>query len=88
MDTVNLKSRNGETPLFVASTYGQAAVVTLLLRCGADPKATNKEGFSSIHAAARGNHPGVVKVTSSLSNDALITILKDSSRIWSNKCTA
>lgn len=43
---VNVRTRQGWTPLMAAGSTGQPAVMRLLLRRGADPYATDKEGNS------------------------------------------
>lgn len=50
-------------PLRLACFLGHAAIVTELLRHGADVNAANGEGSGGpIRMAARGNHPGIVEL--------------------------
>lgn len=45
------------TPLMAAAAGGHAAVVALLLRCGADPSRRDRHGRSAAHhARAAGHH--------------------------------
>jgi len=43
----------GETPLMYAAAFASDGLVEYLLKNGADPKLTNKEGLSAIHFAAK-----------------------------------
>lgn len=49
---VNAKAFNGWTPLHVAATEGHAGVATVLLKAGANPRATDGEGRTP-HAVAK-----------------------------------
>jgi ankyrin repeat protein len=42
---------SGNTPLYIAASFGREDVVGLLLEKGADPNIVNLEGWSPLHAA-------------------------------------
>jgi len=54
-------NRYGVTPLFLAATNGNAAIVDALLKSGADANAVLPEGQTVMMAAARTGTPAVVK---------------------------
>lgn len=54
---VNLPSKGDEGffPLHFASFHGNAKLVKLLVRCGADVHVRNKQGINMLHVAAQGD---------------------------------
>src|SRR5207244_9567041 len=50
---VKLANRYGVTPLYLASTNGNAAMIELLLKAGADPNSALPEGETALMTAAR-----------------------------------
>ena len=54
------RSAFGATPLMIAARNGHINVVRLLISHGADPLASDFEGFNALHAAAKGGRPEVV----------------------------
>ncbi len=50
---IDAESPNGSTPLMMASMYGSAEAVKLLLDEGADPLLTNQQGLTAIQFAQR-----------------------------------
>lgn len=57
-DILNVRS-NGKTALQVASHEGHLAIVTHLLRAGANVNASDSDGDTCLHYAAFGNKPEV-----------------------------
>ena len=53
---------DGQTPLHLASKFGQQSVVGLLLELGASIDCTDDYGQKPIHLAAQSNKPEVVQV--------------------------
>ena len=45
------ETESGNTPLYVAASFGREEVVALLLEKGADPNIVNREGWSPRHSA-------------------------------------
>jgi ankyrin repeat protein len=59
--TVDLRDKDGWTPLISASSYsGTEGVVRLLLSRGAKQELQNVHGFVAMHAAAVNNQPGIL----------------------------
>ncbi|CAE8612025.1 unnamed protein product [Polarella glacialis] len=54
--------RDQSTPVILASLYGHAAVVELLLQKGADATAAKTDGFNSLRAACGNGHAAVVSL--------------------------
>ena len=59
---VKAANQFGVTPLSLACTNGNAAMVGLLLKAGADPNTALPEGETVLMTAARTGKPEVVKV--------------------------
>jgi hypothetical protein len=55
----NLRHDNGFTPLAYAATKGSVEMVEMLLRNGADPALTTRDGETPVELALRTGHPGV-----------------------------
>ena len=63
---VNRKNHGtGETPLMAAAGMGQLGTVKVLLKNGADPCATNKEGHTAEGLAKKYRHPDIAEYLSS-----------------------
>lgn len=54
---IDAESPNGTTPLMMASMYGTAAAVRLLLEEGADPLLRNQQSLTALQFAQRANRP-------------------------------
>jgi hypothetical protein len=59
--SIDLGPNNGQTALWHASFSGRLPVVKLLVEWGADPVALDHFSSSSLHVAATGDHPEVVR---------------------------
>ncbi|HKY19915.1 MAG TPA: ankyrin repeat domain-containing protein [Vicinamibacterales bacterium] len=59
---VNAANRYGVSPLALAATNGNAAMLELLLEAGGNPSATQAEGETALMTAARTGIPAAVKV--------------------------
>jgi len=60
---IDLVSDRGVTPLWDASMHGQAEIVQLLLRAGADANYVRPhDGFSPLHLASQNGHSEVVQM--------------------------
>jgi ankyrin repeat protein len=59
---INVRSRSGWTPLYLASMNGALEVVRLLLEHGADVEAKDKYGGTALQVATGGRHDKVVKL--------------------------
>jgi ankyrin len=55
----NLHHENGYTPLAYAAVKGNPQMVEMLLRNGADPALTTREGETPVELALRAGHNGV-----------------------------
>jgi len=54
-------ARGGDTPTFLASRHGHAAVIRALAAAGADPNLANDKGWAPLHVAARAGRLTVLK---------------------------
>jgi ankyrin repeat protein len=52
----------GYTPLYVASQYGQDAIVSLLLEKGANVNVQDKGGTTPLHYACRKGHDAIISL--------------------------
>jgi ankyrin len=55
----NLQHENGYTPLAYAAVKGNPQMVEMLLRNGANPALTTREGETPVELALRAGHNGV-----------------------------
>jgi len=62
MENVNVKDRNGHTPLISASKQGHVDNVQDLLRRGADITASSEKGKTALHYAAANGQTEIVKM--------------------------
>jgi ankyrin repeat protein len=51
----------GRSPLWYAAMDGDLKVLERLLKDGADPTASDKDGYGTLHVAAQGRHLAVVE---------------------------
>jgi len=58
---INQHNAEGQTPLQVACLQGQLAVVQVLVRHGADPGRTSRDGWSTLHMAAFSGHSDITQ---------------------------
>jgi ankyrin repeat protein len=59
---VKALNREGTTPLFMASLYGNPAMIARLLKAGADPQERGPNGETPVMLAARNGNPAAIKV--------------------------
>ena len=59
---VNCTDDHRNTPLHMAAANGHVDIVTLLLRCGADPSMRNEKGNTPLHWAATNGQQAVVEI--------------------------
>jgi ankyrin repeat protein len=59
---VDLATKSGFTALMGAAGGGDPAIVDLLLRYGANPRAKNKSGWTALHSATYSANPAIVKM--------------------------
>jgi uncharacterized protein len=59
---IDAESPNGTTPLMMASMYGNAAAVQLLIDEGADPMLKNIQGLTAQQFAQRANRPDAAEL--------------------------
>jgi len=58
---VNLQTKNGATPLYLACQEGHLEVVQYLVKdCGAEPSIRANDGMTPLHAAAQMGHNTVI----------------------------
>ena len=55
-------NREGTTPLFMASLYGNAKMIERLLKAGADAKERGPNGETTVMFAARNGNPAAIKM--------------------------
>jgi hypothetical protein len=72
---VHAKDNDGQTPLHVACTNGQTAVVEVLLDKKADVHANDNDGNTPLHAASNNGHAAVVNAL--LANEADVNALTE-----------
>lgn len=58
---VNLINEEGNSPLQTATLVGSLDLVRLLIRFGADPGVTNRDGWSTLHIAAYSGHSEITQ---------------------------
>jgi len=58
---VNLINEDGNTPVQAAAISGNLDIVRLLIRCGADPSLTSRDGWSTLHLAAYSGHTEITQ---------------------------
>ncbi|KAF6803447.1 ankyrin unc44 [Colletotrichum musicola] len=63
---VNISTFRGETPLWLACNNGNPMVAQELLRAGADPNISDKDGSTPLHQTIRGSGPGAFEITREL----------------------
>jgi transient receptor potential cation channel subfamily A protein 1 len=61
MANINALNIRRETPLHIACEYGSSELITCLFKLGADPFATNIDGFNCIEVAIEENNEEVVR---------------------------
>jgi ankyrin repeat protein len=74
--TVNLPSMSGWTALMGASWSGHESVVRLLLSRGAKQELQSDNGYTALHYAVEGDHPGVVALLCAAPSAAAALALK------------
>jgi len=62
LETVDIRDRDGNTPLIRASFLGNIDLVRILLGHGAEANAVNNRGWSGLHFAAQENRENVAKL--------------------------
>ena len=67
-------SKNGSTPLLIASREGHSSVVECMLRYGADPNDGGDKGFTPLLLAASEGHLEVVKLLLSFKADGNLSL--------------
>jgi len=66
-NNINCLGREGDSPLHRSCRLGALETVKLLVRHGADPELTNREGWSPLHLAVDSGYQDVVVYLLSLS---------------------
>jgi len=59
---VNIRDRQGRTPLHVAAMRGHAKIVEVLLAKGADPTLEDNDGWTPLHWAMSGGYTDVTRL--------------------------
>ena len=78
---VDGRSKSGWTALFAASSRGHESVVRLLLSRGAKQELQDALGYTALHLAVLGDHPGVVELLCAAPGAAAALALKTSSAV-------
>jgi len=58
---INARSENGTTPLMMAARYGNADLIPLLIKAGAEPRAANEQEMTAADFAQRGGRDVIAK---------------------------
>ena len=83
--TIDLRCMSGWTALMGASFKGHESVVRLLLSRGAKQELQKDNGFTALHSAVIGNHPGVVALLCAAPGAAAALALKTRAGLGSRK---
>ena len=59
---INYKNRFGNSPLYIASMYGNKFIVDMLLKNGAEVNIENDTGLTPLTAATRSNKPEIIEL--------------------------
>jgi ankyrin repeat protein len=59
---INVRNADEETPLDLASGYGNFEVARFLIEHGADVNCCDKRGWTPLHIAARNGHLDIVQL--------------------------
>eukprot|EP00300_Choanocystis_sp_HF-7_P012087 c17742_g1_i1.p1 GENE.c17742_g1_i1~~c17742_g1_i1.p1 ORF type:complete len:722 (+),score=127.26 c17742_g1_i1:33-2168(+) len=57
---LNAQTRDGSTPLILASSFGHVSCINVLLELGANPTILNARGESALQVSCKCNHPAAV----------------------------
>ncbi|WP_422014264.1 ankyrin repeat domain-containing protein [Roseateles sp.] len=58
---INARSENGTTPLMMAARYGNADLISMLIKAGAEPRAANEQEMTAADFAQRGGRDVIAK---------------------------
>ena len=58
---INLLNEEGNTPIQVAALGGSLEIVRLMIRFGADPNLSNRDGWSTLHISAYAGHSEITQ---------------------------
>jgi ankyrin repeat protein len=58
---INARSENGTTPLMMAARYGNADLIPMLIKAGAEPRAANEQEMTAADFAQRGGRDVIAK---------------------------
>ena len=58
---INLLNEEGNTPIQVAALGGSLDIVRLMIRFGADPNLSNRDGWSTLHISAYAGHSEITQ---------------------------